>query len=62
MIIFFDWNNRGGLDGEADHTGIVEMVNNGRVYTAEGNSSNTCIEKSYPIGWYEIYGYGVLCL
>lgn len=59
MIIFFDWASRGGPDGVTDHTGIVEKVENGRVYTIEGNSGNACREKSYPIGWYEIYGYGI---
>ena len=59
MIIFFDWASRGGQDGETDHTGIVEKVEDGRVYTIEGNSGNACRERSYPIGWYEIYGYGV---
>ena len=60
MIIFFDWDdpNSGGQDGETDHTGIVERVENGRVYTVEGNSGNSCRENSYPIGHYEIYGYG----
>ena len=57
-IIFFDWDS-GGQDGRADHVGIVERVENGRVYTVEGNSDNdTCRQKSYPIGYYEIYGYG----
>lgn len=59
MIIFFDWTRGGRQDGVTDHTGIVEKVENGRVYTIEGNSGNACREKSYPIGWYEIYGYGV---
>jgi len=59
MIIFFDWASRGGQDGVTDHTGIVEKVEDGRVYTIEGNSGNACREKSYPIGWYEIYGYGI---
>lgn len=58
MIIFFDWARGGRQNGETDHTGIVEKVENGRVYTIEGNSGNACREKSYPIGWYEIYGYG----
>lgn len=58
MIIFFDWARGGSQDGETDHTGIVEKVENGRVYTIEGNSGNACREKSYPIGWYEIYGFG----
>ena len=59
MIIFFDWASRGGQDGVTDHTGIVEKVEDGRVYTIEGNSGNACREKSYPIGWYEIHGYGI---
>lgn len=61
-IIFFDWDNKGGSgpqDGESDHTGIVEKVENGRVYTVEGNSGDSCREKSYPIGYHEILGYGV---
>lgn len=62
MIIFFDWDNKGSSgpqDGESDHTGIVEKVENGRVYTIEGNSDDSCKENSYPIGYFEIYGYGV---
>ena len=57
MIIFFDWEYD-GLDGNSDHTGIVEKVENGRVYTIEGNSGDACKENSYPIGHYEILGYG----
>lgn len=57
MIIFFDWAYD-GLDGGGDHTGIVEKVEGGRVYTIEGNSSDACQENSYPIGYYEILGYG----
>ena len=60
MIIFFDWDKDGGQDGETDHTGVVEKVEDGRVYTIEGNSGDSCRERSYPIGWYEIYGYGVV--
>lgn len=62
-IIFFDWDSPGGAsgpqDGEADHTGIVEKVENGRVYTVEGNSGDACRQNDYPIGYYEILGYGV---
>ena len=29
------------------------------VYTIEGNTSDTCAERWYPIGYYEILGYGV---
>lgn len=58
-IIFFDWDDERGQDGESDHTGIVERVENGRVYTVEGNSGDTCRQNSYPIGYSEILGYGV---
>ena len=57
MIIFFDWADDGLGDG-GDHTGIVEKVEGSRVYTIEGNSNDACREKSYPIGHYEIMGYG----
>ena len=59
MIIFFDWDNDEGQDGLADHVGIVEKVENGRVYTIEGNTSDSCRERSYPLGYYEILGYGI---
>ena len=58
MIIFFDWNDENGQDGLSDHTGIVEKVENGRVYTIEGNSGDSVRQNSYPVGHYEILGYG----
>lgn len=54
-IIFFDWEG----DGITDHTGIVEKCENGNVYTIEGNSSDTCRTKTYPVGSSVIYGYGI---
>ena len=60
-IIYFDWDNKGSSgpqDGLADHVGIVEKVENGMVYTVEGNSGNACRERQYAIGHAEIYGYG----
>lgn len=63
MIIFFDWNNQGGSgpqDGSPDHTGIVEKVENGYVYTVEGNTGDSCAERRYSVGHYEILGYGLL--
>ena len=63
MIIFFDWDNTGGSgpqDGEADHVGIVQKVENGIIYTVEGNSGNLCRVNRYSVGQYEIMGYGVL--
>ncbi len=62
MIIFFDWDNKGSSgaqDGEADHTGIVEKVENGIVYTVEGNSGDSCRINQYAVGHYEMLGYGV---
>lgn len=63
MIIFFYWDSPNGSsgpqDGLADHTGIVEKVENGYVYTVEGNSGDSCREKKYPVGYYEILGYGI---
>ena len=60
-IIYFDWDNKGSSgpqDGLADHVGIVEKVENGLVYTVEGNSGDSCRENRYAIGHYEIYGCG----
>lgn len=54
-IIYFDWNG----DGHTEHVGIVEKVENGTVYTVEGNASNTCAQRHYPVGSSDIYGYGV---
>ena len=56
-IIFFDWS-KDGQDGDADHVGIVEKCENGVVYTVEGNSGDACRQNSYPVGYYEILGYG----
>ena len=49
----------GSLDGLPDHVGIVEKVENGRVYTIEGNTSDSCRQRSYPVGYYHILGYGI---
>ncbi len=54
-IIFFDWEG----DGIADHVGIVEKVENGLIYTVEGNSSDVCAEHSYTLGTVPIYGFGL---
>lgn len=59
MIIFFDWDYvHEGQNGEADHTGIVESVENGIVHTVEGNAVDECRQCSYPVGYYVILGYG----
>lgn len=51
----FDWEG----DGVTDHVGIVERVENGTVYTVEGNSGDSVRQNSYPIGSSVIYGYGI---
>lgn len=53
-IIFFDWEG----DGETDHVGIVERVENGTVYTVEGNSGDACRQNQYTVRSSSIYGYG----
>ena len=63
MIIFFDWDSPDGSsgpqDGLSDHTGIVQKVENGIVYTVEGNSGDSVRQKQYSVGYCEILGYGV---
>lgn len=54
-IIFFDWDS----DGLANHVGIVEKVENGKVYTIEGNSNDACERLGYNSGDSKILGYGV---
>lgn len=64
MIIFYDWDSPDGesgpQDGLSDHTGIVEKVENGIVYTVEGNSGDACRQRQRAVGDDEILGYGVL--
>ncbi len=60
-LIFFDWDEKGSSgpqDDVPDHVGIVERVDNGVVYTVEGNTSDSCRQRSYSVGHYEIWGYG----
>ena len=56
MLIFFDWATQ---DGVPDHVGIVEKVENGMVYTVEGNSRDMCRQKQYSLGSTVILGYGM---
>ena len=60
MIIFFDWDNKGHSgpqDGQSDHVGIVWKVEDGIIYTVEGNSGDSCRVNQCPVGYYEILGY-----
>jgi len=58
MLIFYDWEND-GRDGNADHVGIVERVEDGIIYCIEGNVQDSVMQVQWPVGWYEILGYGV---
>lgn len=39
--------------------GIVEKVENGKVYTIEGNSNDRCCQREYDINSPDILGYGI---
>ena len=63
MIIFFDWDNKGHSgpqDGQSDHVGIVWKVEDGIIYTVEGNSGDACKIKSYDLNYECIKGYGLM--
>ncbi len=53
--IVFDWDK----DGIANHIGFVEYVEDGRVHTIEGNSSNRVRRNSYKLDDKRIMGYGI---
>ena len=63
MIIFYDWDDPDGefgpQDGKPDHTGIVERVVDGVIYTIEGNSGDSCRRNEHPVGEKVILGFGV---
>ena len=47
---------------QADHVGIVEKVENGIVYTIEGNAGDECKRLQYKVRHSEILGYGTYTL
>lgn len=55
-IIFFDWE----LDGRLNHVGIVERIEDNKVYTIEGNSNDVCKNNSYNLDSDVIAGYGIV--
>ena len=55
-IVFFDWS---GGDNPA-HVGAVLLVNNGYIYTIEGNSAGVVALRKYSVNDTRIIGYGVL--
>ena len=59
-IIYFDWDRQGeGQNGQPDHVGIVEKVENGYIYTVEGNSGDRVSSNTWAVGHYEVFGFGV---
>ena len=47
------------MDGKVNYVGIVEKVENGKIYTIEGNSTgDMCRRLSYSINSKVIYGFG----
>ena len=55
-VIFFTWSH----NGRAQHVGFVESSDGVNVYTIEGNSSDKCLRRSYPINSPDILGYGLI--
>ena len=47
-----------GSYGNESHTGLVEKVENGRVYTIEGNSTDAVRANNYSLNYTRISGYG----
>ncbi len=58
-IVFFDFDEGSGYDGQAEHVGIVESVDDYYVYTIEGNTSNEMVERKQRPRDRSILGYGV---
>nr|WP_242843853.1 MULTISPECIES: lysozyme family protein [Clostridia] len=54
-IIFFDSDG----DGISEHVGIVEKVEDGMLYTVEGNYEDEFSKANYPIDYIGINGYGI---
>ena len=52
QIFFYDAN------GEINHTGVVEAIGGGIVYTIEGNKSDRVLRGAYAVGASNIAGYG----
>lgn len=55
-VLLVDADPQGDL---SDHVGIVQKVENGIVYTVEGNSGDSVRVNQYSVGHYEVLGYGV---
>lgn len=54
-IIFFDWDPEAG--NGIDHVGLVDRVEDNKVYTVEGNHNDQVNQYNYPLGSNQIWGY-----
>ncbi|MDE6727089.1 MAG: CHAP domain-containing protein [Oscillospiraceae bacterium] len=54
--IFFDWD----LNGLANHVGLVIGTDGEKVYTIEGNRSDSCHTFAYDLDDDRIFGYGLI--
>lgn len=54
--IFFDWD----LNGSANHVGLVIGTDGEKVYTIEGNRSDSCRTFAYDLDDDRIFGYGLM--
>lgn len=52
-IILFDYDK----NGINDHTGVIERIANGRIYTIEGNSADSVRRRDYGVGASSITGF-----
>lgn len=55
-IIFYDWDG----DNDPDHVGIVEKVENSKIYTVEGNMSDKVQNLNYDINSDDVFGFGLI--
>ena len=60
MDIELEWLQATLNDASEALQDALQKVENGVVYTIEGNSGNLCRVNRYPVGQYEIMGYGIL--
>ena len=56
-IVFFTWYDPDKAKTRIGHVGLVIKVENGRIYTIEGNVTDQIVNKNYPIDGAKIAGY-----
>lgn len=54
-LVFFDWEQ----DGKFNHVGIVDHVENGMIYTVDGNSTDDGVREKIYISNKVIFDYGI---